>query len=577
MIQQTKNGAGSHFAMRLGALTRYAAFVLAVSSLVSPRAAVPATQRATVDRSGVLNTRDGLTLKVSADEGSIRIVPLDRGAAPVIRYSVHVETDLRGSRAQQLLERYSISAKSSPSGVEIVGALPQQRPTGVQFSVHFEIAVPANFNLDISTEVGDIEAMDIGGTATLVTQGGNIYTLRIGRTGVQNASYGRPVAKLVTQGGHIQVGDVLGDVSAFTAGGHIVAGYISGEANLHTGGGHIRALGIGGRAELVTEGGNISVGKAAKFVSVRTGGGQIDFGEVDGSVHAQTGGGGIRIINVAGPMEVESTGGSICLTRVKSSVRAATGDGTITAWISPEGQSSGAVHLAGASQLTSGSGDIVVYLPRNLAANIEAIVESGGEKQIEADPALALRFNNSGPGAVKGWLALNGGGVPLRLKTSAGKIKLQFIDSENGLRDSLIREQRERLENPSAIAPDAPPNPPPTPVALELESTWIRELELRLLGGVRQDADSFQRQLTYSPRPSYPMSARKGGIAGRVRLQVRLTQEGRVQVEKVVEGSEPTLVDAAIAGIKTWRGQPGYMNGKRVDLISTVTVEFHLH
>jgi len=577
MIQQTKNGAGSHFAMRLGAFTRYAAFVLAVSSLVSPRAAVPATQRATVDRSGVLNTRDGLTLKVSADEGSIRIVPLDRGAAPVIRYSVHVETDLRGSRAQQLLERYSISAKSSPSGVEIVGALPQQRPTGVQFSVHFEIAVPANYNLDISTEVGDIEAMDIGGTATLVTQGGNIYTLRIGRTGVQNASYGRPVAKLVTQGGHIQVGDVLGDVSAFTAGGHIVAGYISGEANLHTGGGHIRALGIGGRAELVTEGGNISVGKAAKFVSVRTGGGQIDFGEVDGSVHAQTGGGGIRIINVAGPMEVESTGGSICLTRVKSSVRAATGDGTITAWISPEGQSSGAVHLAGASQLTSGSGDIVVYLPRNLAANIEAIVESGGEKQIEADPALALRFNNSGPGAVKGWLALNGGGVPLRLKTSAGKIKLQFIDSENGLRDSLIREQRERLENPSAIAPDAPPNPPPTPVALELESTWIRELELRLLGGVRQDADSFQRQLTYSPRPSYPMSARKGGIAGRVRLQVRLTQEGRVQVEKVVEGSEPTLVDAAIAGIKTWRGQPGYMNGKRVDLISTVTVEFHLH
>ncbi|HXJ46336.1 MAG TPA: hypothetical protein VNK47_06650, partial [Candidatus Dormibacteraeota bacterium] len=71
MIQQTKNGAGSHFAKRLGRFTRYAAFVFAVSSLVSPRAAVPATQRATVDRSGVLNTRDGLTLKVTADEGSI--------------------------------------------------------------------------------------------------------------------------------------------------------------------------------------------------------------------------------------------------------------------------------------------------------------------------------------------------------------------------------------------------------------------------------------------------------------------------------------------------------------------------
>lgn len=576
MIERTNNGAGPHFAIRLGRFIRYAALLLAIFSLVLPLAAVPATQRATVDRSGVLNTRDGLTLKVSADEGSIRIVPLDRGAAPVIRYSVHVETDFRGSQVQQLLERYSISAKSSPYGVEIVGALPQQRPAGVQFSVHFEIAVPANYNLDINTEVGDIETMDIGGTATLVTQGGNIHTLRIGRSGLQNASNGRPVAKLVTQGGHIQVGDVLGDVSAFTAGGHIVAGYISGEANLRTGGGHIRAKGIGGRAELVTEGGNISVDKAAKFVSVKTGGGQIDFGEVDGSVHAQTGGGGIRIINVAGPMEVESTGGSICLTRVKSSVRAATGDGTITAWISPDAESAGAVHLAGASQLTSGSGDIVVYLPRNLAANIEAIVESGGEKQIEADPALALHFNNSGPGTVKGWLALNGGGAPLKLKTAAGKIKLQFIGSETGLRDSLISEQRRRLEEEAPPIAVAPPTYAVAPAAPEIESTWIHELELRLLGGVRQDAESFQRQLTYSPRPAYPISARKGGIEGRVRLQVRLTQDGHVRVEKVVEGSEPALVDAAIAGIKLWRGQPAYMNGKPVDAISTVTVEFHL-
>src|SRR5947207_13498167 len=111
MIQRTKNGAGSHFAVAPGRFTRYGAFLLAVSSLVSPRAAAPATQRATVDRSGVLNTRDGLTLKVSADEGASRIVPLARGAAPVIRYPVHVETHLRGSQAQHLPERHSISAK----------------------------------------------------------------------------------------------------------------------------------------------------------------------------------------------------------------------------------------------------------------------------------------------------------------------------------------------------------------------------------------------------------------------------------------------------------------------------------
>lgn len=582
MSQRNTNGSGLRRARIIGANLRRIAIGIALigaTSFVVPgeTTVMAATQRATVDRSGILNTRDGLTLKVVADEGSIRIVTLDRGAAPVVRYSVHVETDLRGKQAQELLDRYSLTARSSPYGVEIVGALPAQPQHQAQFSVHFEIAVPANYNLDINTEVGDIETLDIGGTASLVTQGGNIYTQRIGRMGLQNASLGRPVAKLATEGGHIRIGDVYGDISAFTAGGHIVAGRISGEANLHTGGGHIQAEEIDGRAELETEGGNISVRRAAKFVSVKTGGGQIDFGEVAGSVRAQTGGGGIRIINVTGPMEVESNSGSICLTKVASSIRAATSDGTITAWISPDSQSSAMVHLAGASQLSSGSGDIVVYLPRNLAANIEAIVESGGEKQIQADPALALKFSSMGPSAVRGWLPLNGGGAPLKLKTTAGKIRLQFIDAQPELRDSLIRQQEERLKRgETGINTPAPPAPPVTPAPPSIESSWVSKLELTLLGGVREDSDSFQQLLTYAPRPSYPMTARKGGVEGRVRLQVRLTQDGRVQVEKVVEGSEPSLVDAAIAGIKQWRGKTAYMNGKPVDVISTVTIEFHL-
>lgn len=563
---------------RSGALLRQRAATIAFTlvCLVFSGLAAEASQRATIDRSGVLNTREGLTLKVIADEGSIRIVPLDRGASPVVRYTVHVETDLRGNQAQQILERYSITAKTTLSGVELVGALPPQPPHGAQFSVHFEIAVPANYNLDINTEVGDIETMDIGGSAMLVTQGGNIRTMRIGRPGIQRVALGKPVAKLVTEGGHIQVGDILGDISAFTAGGHIVTGKISGEANLHTGGGHIRAAEIGGRAELATEGGNISVGKAAKFVSVKTGGGQIDFGEVDGSVRAQTGGGGIRILYVAGPMDVESNQGSICLTRVANSVRAATGDGTITAWLTPEAQPSGAVHLAGASQLSSGSGDIVVYLPRNLAVNIEAIVENGGEKRIEADPALALNFNTTGgAGMVKGWLALNGGGAPLRLKTTAGRIKLQFADSETGLHESLVREQRIRVGSGETGLPLV--NSQPASQPSEIEYTWTRRVELQFLGGIREDSDVFQSHITSAPRPSYPLSAKRGGVEGRVRLQVRLNQDGKVQVEKVVEGSEPSLVDAAIAAVKQWRGKPASMNGKKVDVISTVTVDFKLH
>src|SRR5712692_2725007 len=411
----------------------------------------PATPRTSADRTGSWPTSEGLTLRLTTDLGSVKIISLDATATPVVQYSVHIETDARTPLARHLLDRYSLIAKATPAGVEIAGTLPPQRTrsanSSAQFWVQFEVTVPLNYNVEVKTEAGDIETQDIGGFANLATQGGNIRTGRIGISRLHNASSERPVAKLETEGGHIQVLDVAGDLKAFTAGGHINVRNISGDASLRSGGGHIRAGQIGGRADLQTDGGNITVGQAGNLVSVRTGGGQIDFGEVRGSVRAQTGGGGIRIMYVSGPMEVESSAGSICLTRVAGTVRAATAGGTIRAWINPDTPSSGGtVHLAGASQLTSGNGDIVVFLPRNLAADIDATVESGGEHRIEADPGLPLTIEVShhGTGPAHAVGALNGGGALLKLRTTSGTIKLQFLDSEIALRESLIREQRER-------------------------------------------------------------------------------------------------------------------------------------
>src|SRR5204862_4553603 len=129
-------------------------------------------------------------------------------------------------------------------------------------------------------------------------------------------------------------------------------------------------------------------------------------------------------------------------------LQAATSGGTITAWINPDSPAGGGnVRLAGASQLASGNGDIIVFLPRNLAANIDAMVVSGGERHIEADPALhmTMQASTNGSGTAHGMAVLNGGGVPLKLKTTGGKIRLQFLDSEIALHESLIREQMDRL------------------------------------------------------------------------------------------------------------------------------------
>src|SRR5216683_1748443 len=548
----------------------------------------PGSQHTSAVRNGVLETKDGLTLRLTTDLGPVKITQLDAGVAPVVRYTVHIETDARGPAAQQLLENYSLKAKSTYAGVEIIGVLPPQaaRSADAQFWVQFEVAVPRGYSVEVNTGAGDITTADIGGTASLRTQGGNIKTGRIGGSGLRDASRGRSVARLDTQGGHIQVLDVAGDLTAFTAGGHINVGNIAGDAALRTGGGHIRAGQIGGRAELETVGGNITVAHAENFVNVRTGGGQIDFGEVRGSVRAQTGGGGVRVMYVSGPMELESSSGSICLTRVAGALQAATSGGTITAWINPDPPSGGgAVRLGGASQLASGNGDIVVFLPRNLAATIDATVTSGGLRHIEADPALHLtvQSSNTGTGPVHAIAVLNGGGALLKLHTTAGKIRLQFLDSETALRESLMREQKERINQRLQEhqiervkidrGPVAAPEPGPKTDWLE---SWLANLEVAFTGGLHEDPDDFQKRLTYCPKPSYPALAQHAGIQGIVKVQVRVTKDGRVEVQKVLEG-EPALADAAVAAMKRWQAKPAWIKGKKVEVISTVKFDFQLH
>jgi len=364
-------------------------------------------------------------------------------------------------------------------------------------------------------------------------------------------------------------------------------GSIAGDASLRTGGGHVRAVRIGGRADLETVGGNITVAHTGNFVNVRTGGGQIDFGEVRGSVHAQTGGGGIRVVTVSGPMEVQSSGGSICLTRVSDSLQAATSGGTITAWINPDAPSGGGnVRLSGSSQLTSGNGDIVVFLPRNLAATIDAIVATGGEHRIEADPALHLMIQGSpnGNAPVHATATLNGGGAPLRLRSTAGKIRLQYLDSDVALRESLIREQIERIsqripeykpERKDTITDGNAAGPQDDPKTDWLEK-WIFDLERKFRGGVREDPDEFQKRVLNAPKPSYPALAQRAGLQGIVKLQVRVLKDGRVEVQKLLEG-DPTLADAAINAVKQWRAKPIWMNGEAIEVISTVTFNFQLH
>src|SRR3989441_58783 len=375
--------------------------------------------------------------------------------------------------------------------------------------------------------------------------------------------------------------------------------------------GNIETSDLDGRVTLVTYGGNITAGRAGAHVSASTGGGQIEFGEVARSIRAHTGGGGIRVSRVAGPTQLETGGGSIFLTRVGGSVRASTGAGTITAWFVPEEPAEAAalpkarkpMKLLGASQLESGQGDIVVYLPRELAVTIDATIEMAADHRIEADPSLPVKvtFPDSGAGGLRGFgtvrgeCELNGGGEVLRLKTVAGNIRLKLGDTDPQIR--LQREQINELEHrlelhqqrlheqehrtrgqveqrALALEDQRPKIQEPEHPAGGLEELR-RKFEVMWWGGVRVDPEMQQRKLIHSVRPKYPDVARHAGIQGAVRLRAIIAKDGSVQDVKVISGPY-LLAQAAAEAVRQWRYEPTLMDDKPVSVVTTVTVEFKL-
>jgi TonB family protein len=575
-------------------------FLLAVGSPLAlpvwgrtPRAARHAAggPRAAETRLGVLPTREGLRLQLVTDLGNVRI--LSRGAGsvkdPQVTYKVELGTDSREPNAQESLKQFVFTARPRPDGVQLTGRMVGRAaafavPQPGRLWVNIEVTIPRRYNLEVTTRAGNIETQDLEGRASLMTYGGNITAGNVG--GPEAAG-----AQLETQGGHISVRRVNGDLRATTAGGHISVGNVQGDAVLHTAGGHIRAGTIRGTAALETGGGNIFVQRSGANVTATTEGGQIDLGEAGGAIRARTGGGGIRIQHVVAPTELETGGGSILLTQVQAAVRASTGAGTITAWFTSGGK------RVGASQLESGQGDIVVYLPKELPVTIDATIEPAGEHRIEADPTLPLQvtYLNSGPGgrAVRGKCAVNGGGEVLRLKTSSGNILLKLADSdtkvlvpqhqmehlqrrlemqqkrlleqlqqaENGLQES-VEQQQKRIEE------------------ITRESNriqeWARRFEEFWLGGIRVDAEAQQQKLIQQVRPVYPDVARQAGIEGTVGLRATIRKDGTVQDVRVLSG-HPLLAQAAAQAIRRWRYQPTLLDGKPVNVVTTVTVVFRLH
>ena len=81
------------------------------------------------------------------------------------------------------------------------------------------------------------------------------------------------------------------------------------------------------------------------------------------------------------------------------------------------------------------------------------------------------------------------------------------------------------------------------------------------------------RILESTPAP-YPESARVRGIEGRVVLMVLVRRDGSVGDASVSQGLDPSLDESALRTVKTWKFLPALRNGRTVEVVLQVEVEF---
>lgn len=207
-------------------------------------------------------------------------------------------------------------------------------------------------------------------------------------------------------------GDIDGWFPAFLGGARIqVRAWVPRRfsVDIQTRGGHVDVAEIGGRLGIQSSGGRVDVSRIAGPALLRTHGGRIIAREINDDLRASTTGGRVQISYVNGDVEARTSGGRIDVHGVAGSIDAKTTGGRIEASFVDE--PSGRIETSG--------GGIDVVFPGEFGVDLDARTSGGRidvEHPMEFDRA-PKRNHKVGP--------VNGGGLPLRLRTSGGSIRVR--------------------------------------------------------------------------------------------------------------------------------------------------------
>ncbi len=288
--------------------------------------------------------------------------------------SSQVTVHIVATGPQNVLDRLVLSAEPDADGVAVTTRRRGRQSwlgwlwSGGSRHTSISVTVPRSYHVGLKTSGGNLEIEQLQGTATGTTSGGDVH-----------------------------IGNVNGNVRMRTSGGNITAGDIDGDLQIETSGGNIVVRSVAGRLDAVTSGGDISMQ------------------QIQGPTRARTSSGNIVADSIRGAADLDSSGGNIKVT-VDGRIHAGTSGGNVDVELLGENR--------GIEVSTSG-GDILLRVPRNVAGFLNASTSGGS---VISDLPVTTVATSSGHVARKLSGTLNGGGEPIKARTSGGDIQLRVRD-----------------------------------------------------------------------------------------------------------------------------------------------------
>lgn len=437
------------------------ASTVGVSVTPTPSVSIDApspTDDATVGNSRPAAADTTLQLSVPARSAGTLTLDLKTGGAVIIKGWDKPEVFVRASLGGRDWRETEVSLRPSDAGARLESNYAVR--SNNQSSHHvFEINVPRNFNVRISSAGGSLSIAGVDGVFTGQTGGGEIdiqkangeVDIRTGG-GAVHVSDSRLNGTVSTGGGVVKIEGVTGNLNGYSGSGPVTymrakgvtirrengvtildtdtaefSASASGSGS-RSGSGSITTTRSGTTTTTYTNDGvRRGSGFGASGISMNSAGGGISLAAAPDGARVTTGGGPIRIGPSAGEVYASTGGGPIDIGPATGSVEAHTGAGDVTIEIKGAG--------AHSVDVTSGKGQIVLVLPRDLDATLEletAYTDNLGHKtRIVSDWPLQTTETDSWDRRegtprryVRARQTIGRGGSAIRVRTVNGNVVL---------------------------------------------------------------------------------------------------------------------------------------------------------